>query len=749
MALLLDDPAAPQDDVLGRSELANTIYSLIKDAPKDWTLRIGVYGRWGEGKTTILDLVTGLAKADAMPVARFNPSLAGNESSLWGSLFLSITDALGETRRRTGTQRGEWKWRRARAKFASKAAGVLKVIEDAHPMGKALSRFSDLAGESLWSKIRISAEDVADLLKTELGDKRLIIIVDDVDRLEPALVPRLLLTFRDIDMPSGAFIVAVDPDVVTQGLEEVHPGWKNAPEFLEKILQFHYWLAPPDEPARLRLARQQIPGTKLDIPVDVLNEIATDLPKNPRKLKEFFRSLWQLSPIVRRHRPDDVNWMLLLLLELLRAEAPLLVDSLLTSEAFRQHMASSTFFEKTSDEKMQTQNREEIDRDLDAVLDKSQTALRARLLQIVRRIGDAPLTTADAINYWAHIRDRPPAVTPKEAAELQGAWTIDPTLERLSELLRDHARQVNVTLPRVAREVFQQTIALRHEQISRATDSAVVSELQTYMSAADSLLDFLSTMIEDLHVFSDPAFEFESTDFMQLCSEFSAWAHFTNRPEYRDARDRERRLLLVAGSDASRMAADLLNELREAYPLPGREEEAKRLRGELMDVLKPFVIDDIQARFERPEGILTLGGRRAARIEGYLLNSPEAGVYTPEFIEKLKTLAVRAKTDTAVQKNFIEMIRIVGNTYTGGDPQSEQAKRRFVPGVLKGIDWRVGPLRETVEVGGLARDQGYISGAVASLKCGTDPPDPLDDPTKLWCFNHLGPRYGTVGRAIA
>ena len=30
------------------------------------------------------------------------------------------------------------------------------------------------------------------------------------------------------------------------------------------------------------------------------------LPENPRKLKEFFRSLWQLAPLIQRHDTDEV-----------------------------------------------------------------------------------------------------------------------------------------------------------------------------------------------------------------------------------------------------------------------------------------------------------------------------------------------------------------------------------------------------------------------------------------------------------
>src|SRR5262249_4824731 len=145
------------------------------------------------------------------------------------------------------------------------------------------------------------------------------------------------------------FIVAVDPDVVTEGLAMVHPGWKDAPEFLAKILQFHYWLQPLGDAVVADFARRQGPMKGLEIPDDVISELASVLPTNPRKLKEFFRSLWQLHSVVSRHGNDEVEWALLLLMELLRAEDPVLAASLLAIPSFRKEIALSTFFFKTSD----------------------------------------------------------------------------------------------------------------------------------------------------------------------------------------------------------------------------------------------------------------------------------------------------------------------------------------------------------------------------------------------------------------
>jgi hypothetical protein len=363
MAVLLDDPASPDQDALDRTGLAKSIYSLIKQAPDDWTLRIGVYGRWGEGKTTLLDLIANLAKSEGLLVARFNPSSVADATQLWNLFFLAIADAFADaggdaTTAASVTERIQ----RLRAQVGSRTGlgAFFKAAAPAHPIAGPLFRIVELGSDTLRQQIGLSGATIEALVRSKTGAKRLIIFVDDVDRVEPHLVPRLLLALRELNVSLTAFVVAVDPDVVTQGLSTVHPGWKDAPEFLEKILQFHYWLPPLDPSTVAKFARLQIPGTNLEMPPDVVDELASSLPRNPRKLKEFFRSLWQLTSVIRRHDSSDVDWTLLLLLELLRAEAPLQFADLLRSKPFRESLAVSTFFAKTSDDKQKQQSRQTL-----------------------------------------------------------------------------------------------------------------------------------------------------------------------------------------------------------------------------------------------------------------------------------------------------------------------------------------------------------------------------------------------------
>src|SRR5687767_11338345 len=90
------------DDVLGRWGIAKTIYDLIADAQTDSALRIGVYGSWGEGKTSVLRFDDSLCLKANIPVCWFSVWSAQTQPDLWAGLFDAL-QSLPEKRDRLGT----------------------------------------------------------------------------------------------------------------------------------------------------------------------------------------------------------------------------------------------------------------------------------------------------------------------------------------------------------------------------------------------------------------------------------------------------------------------------------------------------------------------------------------------------------------------------------------------------------------------------------------------------------------------
>ncbi|HTC24972.1 MAG TPA: P-loop NTPase fold protein, partial [Gemmatimonadales bacterium] len=58
MPNLTDEPIDRlQDDLLGRADYASGLIRIIEEWPRPGSVRIGVYGDWGEGKSSVLRLM--------------------------------------------------------------------------------------------------------------------------------------------------------------------------------------------------------------------------------------------------------------------------------------------------------------------------------------------------------------------------------------------------------------------------------------------------------------------------------------------------------------------------------------------------------------------------------------------------------------------------------------------------------------------------------------------------------------------
>jgi predicted KAP-like P-loop ATPase len=78
-----DAPIKSQgEDFLGAAFVARAIHRTIKSAPKNWSTRVGLYGAWGSGKTSILNLLEQLEKIDNSVIIRISAWSAIGESGV-------------------------------------------------------------------------------------------------------------------------------------------------------------------------------------------------------------------------------------------------------------------------------------------------------------------------------------------------------------------------------------------------------------------------------------------------------------------------------------------------------------------------------------------------------------------------------------------------------------------------------------------------------------------------------------------
>ena len=404
------------------------------------------------------------------------------------------------------------------------------------------------------------------------------------------------------------------------------------------------------------------PGVIVD--AGSLGEIADLLPANPRRLKDFFRGLWRLSPTLARHDASEVKWMPLLLIELMRSLSPAATQALFQDEKFREDLAMATFFPEDPKTKRGAEIIKELRDHATTILNgiKCLDDVLGGLLRLVDAFRDRTSMVAESnIAYWAHLDEKPPILTWKEFNALVADWRPDPTAASLARLVETQTKVVGCSAEAAYRELFETALMYRGNAISKAADDVIVYEqIGTEMDEADLGLSLLRVVICDLHGFSRQPNVLTGAHFRQLFEQFAHWAHFRNHPRYLAAREAERGLLLEAAREGVTFASEIIEFLSPWSGLFGEmSPERTQLKQMVVQAVCTHVFDDLLVRFSRKDGISALWGKDRHLVEKYFLFLRGGGFYNDARIARLKELAEQAKTSLAVQENFYEYLRLL------------------------------------------------------------------------------------------
>jgi predicted KAP-like P-loop ATPase len=91
-----------EEDDLDRWRFAAEVVEVILATPADWSARIGIFGKWGSGKSTVLRFAEQMLKESKSIVFWFNPWAVQDWNAIFGkSLATAIpaSDRASERRR--------------------------------------------------------------------------------------------------------------------------------------------------------------------------------------------------------------------------------------------------------------------------------------------------------------------------------------------------------------------------------------------------------------------------------------------------------------------------------------------------------------------------------------------------------------------------------------------------------------------------------------------------------------------------
>ena len=224
----------PAQDLFGYAPFAETLTKALCNYGSSDPLVLGLYGAWGSGKSTILKFIC--HNLEAMPkkerpiVIEFNPWWFSGQEHLaraflgqlqavlpkkyaafkkLGKLLGKYAEGIGEASDAVGLTGG----------WAKKLGALLKTLCGRPP-----------------EDIPTLKKNVCKELEESKSKKRIVIMIDDIDRLDAEEMRQLFTVIKALaDFSYVIYLLAFDQDVVVRAIEKSSgmPGR----EYLEKIIQ--------------------------------------------------------------------------------------------------------------------------------------------------------------------------------------------------------------------------------------------------------------------------------------------------------------------------------------------------------------------------------------------------------------------------------------------------------------------------------------------------------------------------------
>lgn len=313
------DPAL---DKFSRWPFAQRIAQTIVNRKDPSSLIIGIYGSWGDGKTTVLNFIENeLIQHPEIVCIKFNPWRFSDETRMLLGFYNNVANALGKSITTDKEKIGE---------FINKYGQPLAAIFDRTDFAESVSK--------LLSTVEI--EEVKSRVNNFLSSegKRVVILIDDIDRLDKNEIQSLFrLVKLNADFVNTAYILAFDDEMVAAAIQEKYSttGSESGRGFLEKIIQ-----VPLDLPAIPTLTLREFCFSKVNQALeetginlteeeaqDFVNNYAKGLEirvKTPRMATRYGNILSFALPILI----GEVYQIDLMLIEGIRIFYPVLYDTI-------------------------------------------------------------------------------------------------------------------------------------------------------------------------------------------------------------------------------------------------------------------------------------------------------------------------------------------------------------------------------------------------------------------------------------
>ncbi len=475
--LSADRPSAnPQDDLFGHAPFAENLANSICRYQGNDGLVLALYGPWGSGKSTVLSYVRHYLElcpeAEQPVIVTFNPWWFSGQENL-ARAFLGQLQAVlpvkSDKFKKLGVLLGD---------FSEGVGGLIDLSGMTGGAGSKIGKLIGMVSKRKPKDVPALKSEISKILRD--AGKRILIVIDDIDRLTPEEIRQLFTVIKALaDFPNVVYLLAFDREVAARAIEQQSgmPGER----YLEKIIQVPFELPPVDRVAlRAALFKRldEVLGDTSDGLFDqsywtnAFHDGIDPLIQVPRDVIRFTNTLSVTYPAVR----GEVNPVDFIALEAFRVFLPSLYDVIRTNQdKFSGHSGDKRY---EGDQKTRAAFHEKWEQALPEQLRSSTKALLERIFPKTGQTGYG----VDWLAQWRRgLRACHPDVFP-----IYFRMTVPPGAVRRSEML---------TLLNLA-----ETPVALSDALVQATSERRPDGLSKVRALLERLMDHVEKDIPDKHI---------------------------------------------------------------------------------------------------------------------------------------------------------------------------------------------------------------------------------------------------------
>lgn len=284
-------------------------------------MTIAIQGDWGSGKTSMMNMIK--EQLGKRVVTSWFNTWQYSQFNMGDALAVSffsrlIADLETENNQKTGTIK---KILKTFSRFAM-TAGVIatdtiiggKAADKLEEGFSAASAPTEVDMPQAINELKEQFQTIVDNKIQQAGTDRLVIFIDDLDRLHPGKAVELLEVLKlFLDCDKCVFVLAIDYAVVSQGVKQKYGeliGEEKGRSFFDKIIQvpFKMPVAQYDVKNYVTTSLQALGITVSDFEVETyVKLIQKSVGCNPRAMKRLFNAFLLLNKIAANGTTIDVG----------------------------------------------------------------------------------------------------------------------------------------------------------------------------------------------------------------------------------------------------------------------------------------------------------------------------------------------------------------------------------------------------------------------------------------------------------